>query len=165
MFRITTYNISDLEKEGTPVPEELAHQFEFRGFDHNDALEGHMASYVEFLIRDGERWTELQPQLEWHDRGNSHMPMLATYLRMLSEFRRIMEGRKRGVRRLDYLLSLEELERIADAQVPPLPPDTEELTDWKPWLAQSPASSAPNATASSRMPSNTSMLRSTMSGS
>ncbi len=78
-----------------------------------------MASYVEFLMRDGERWTELQPQLERNDRGNSHMPMLDTYLRMLSEFRRIMDSRKRGVRRLDYLLSLEELERIADAQVHP----------------------------------------------
>jgi uncharacterized protein YfbU (UPF0304 family) len=119
MFRVTTYSISDLEKEGTPVPEGFARQLEFRGFDHNDALEGHMASYVEFLMRDGERWTELQPQLERHDRGNSHMPMLGTYLRMLSEFRRIMDSRRRGVLRLGYLLSLEELERIVDAQVHP----------------------------------------------
>lgn len=119
MFRITTYSISDLEKEGTPVAEELAHQLEFRGFDHNDALEGHMASYVEFLMRDGERWTELQPQLERNDGGNSHMPMLDTYVRMLSEFRRIMDSRERGAGRLDYLLSLEELERIADARVHP----------------------------------------------
>ncbi len=119
MFRIAAYSISDLESEGTPVAEKLAHQLEFRGFDHNDALEGHMASYVEFLMRDGERWTELQPQLERNDRGNSHMPILDTYLRMLSEFRRIMDSRKRGAGRLDYLLSLEELERIADARVHP----------------------------------------------
>lgn len=119
MYRILTYSISDLEKQGTPVPKDLAHQLEFRGFDHNDALEGHMASYVEFLMSDGERWTELQPQLERNDRGNSHMPMLDTYLRMLSEFRRNMDSRKRGVRRLDYLLSLEELKRIADARVHP----------------------------------------------
>lgn len=119
MFRITTYSISDLESEGTPVAEKLARQLEFRGFDHNDALEGHMASYVRFLMRDGESWTELQPQLERNDRGNSHMPMLDTYLRMLSEFRRIMDSRKRGVRRFDYLSSLDELERIADARVHP----------------------------------------------
>ncbi|WP_026877249.1 YfbU family protein [Jiangella gansuensis] len=118
MFRIITYSISHLEGEGKRVPEKLA-QLEFLGFDHNDALEGHMASYVEFLMRDGERWTELQPQVERNDSGNSHMPMLDTYLRMLSEFRRIMDSRKRGVRRLDCLLSLEELERIADAQVHP----------------------------------------------
>lgn len=119
MFRIATYSITDLEKEGTPVPKELARQLEFRGFDHNDALEGHMASYVEFLMRDGERWTELQPQIQRHDRGNSHMPVLDTYLRMLSEFRRIMDGRKQGVRRLDYLLTRDELERVADAQIHP----------------------------------------------
>ena len=119
MYRILTYSIRDLEKEGAPVPEELARQLAFRGFDHNDALEGHMANYVEFLMRDGERWTELQPQLERNDRGNSHMPMLDTYLRMLSEFRRIMDSRERGARRLDYLLSLEELEQIADARVHP----------------------------------------------
>ena len=82
-----------------------------------------MADYVKFLMRDGERWTELQPQLERNDRGNSHMPMLDTYLRMLSEFRRIMDSRKRGVRRLDYLLSLEELERIAmHGSTPPTGP-------------------------------------------
>ena len=40
-------------------------------------------------------------------------------MRMLSEFRRIMDSRKRGVSRPDYLLSLEELERIADARVHP----------------------------------------------
>lgn len=119
MFRITTYSISDLESEGTPVSKKLAHELEFQGFDHNDALEGHMASYVEFLMRDGERWTELQPQLNRNDGGNSHMPALDTYLRMLSEFRRIMDSRKRGARRHDHLLSLEELERIADAQVHP----------------------------------------------
>jgi uncharacterized protein YfbU (UPF0304 family) len=119
MFRIITYSITDLEKQGMPVSEDLARQLELRGFDHNDALESHMADYVEFLMRDGERWTELQPQLERHDRGNSHMPVLDTYLRMLSEFRRIMDSRKRGTRRHDYLLSLEELERIADAQVHP----------------------------------------------
>ncbi len=52
-------------------------------------------------------------------RGNSHSPVLDTYLRMLSEYRRIMDSRERGVRRIDYLLSLEELEQIADARVHP----------------------------------------------
>lgn len=119
MFRIITYSINDPESVGAPVSEKLARQLEFRGFDHNDALEGHMASYVEFLMRDGERWTELRPQLERNDRGNSHIPMLDTYVRMLSEFRRIMDSRKRGTRRPDYLLSLEELERIAGVQAHP----------------------------------------------
>lgn len=119
MFRMITYSISKLRGEGMPVGENVAFQLEFAGFDHNDALEGHMADYVEFLMRDGERWTELQPQLERHDRGNSHSLMLATYMRMLSEFRRIMDGRRHGVRHHDYLLSLEELKQIAEARVHP----------------------------------------------
>lgn len=38
--------------------------------------------------------------------------MVDTYLRMPSEFRRIMDSHKRGVRRLGYLLSHEELNRL-----------------------------------------------------
>ncbi|WBB72678.1 YfbU family protein [Micromonospora sp. WMMD1128] len=118
MFRIITYSIDHLSKEGTPVNDELAFELEFRGFDHNDALEGHMASYVDFLMRD-DRWTELKPQLERNDNGNSHSRVLDTYLRMLSEFRRIMDGRERGFGRPDYLLSLKELEQIAAARIHP----------------------------------------------
>jgi uncharacterized protein YfbU (UPF0304 family) len=119
MFRIMTFSIDHLAKEGTPVAEELAHQLEFQGFDHNDSLEGHMASYVAFLMRDGERWTELGPQLERNDDGNSHSLMLDTYLRMLAEYRRIMDSRERGVSRLDYLLSKDELEQISEARIHP----------------------------------------------
>jgi uncharacterized protein YfbU (UPF0304 family) len=118
MFRIITYSIDRLSKEGAPVNDELAFELEFRGFDHNDALEGHMASYVDFLMRD-DRWTELKPQLERNDNGNSHSRMLDTYLRMLSEFRRIMDGRERGSSRRGYLLSQKELEQIAAALVHP----------------------------------------------
>jgi len=119
MFRICTYSIDHLRKEGVEVNDQLVYELQFRGFDHNDALEGHMASYVEFLMRDGERWSELQPQVESNDRGNSHSLMLDTYLRMLAEYRRIMDGRERGFSRLDYLLSEDELEQIANARIHP----------------------------------------------
>lgn len=119
MFRILTFSIDHLAREGVPVSEQLVHQLEFQGFDHNDSLEGHMASYVEFLMRDGERWTELTPQLERNDNGNSHLRMLDTYMRMLAEYRRIRDSRERRSSRLDYLLSDDELERIADARVHP----------------------------------------------
>ena len=33
-------------RTGAPVDDELALELEFQGFDHNDPLEGHMASYV-----------------------------------------------------------------------------------------------------------------------
>lgn len=119
MFRIVTYSIDHLAKEGSPIEEGLAFQLEFRGFDHNDALESHMADYVEFLMRD-DRWTELKPQLERNDNGNSHHRTLDTYLRMLAEYRRIMKGRERGsFRPTDYLLSSEELQQIAEGRVHP----------------------------------------------
>lgn len=118
MFRIITYSIDRLEEEGSKVDDRLKHSLEFMGFDHNDALEGHMASYVEFLMRD-DRWTELKAQLERNDDGNSHHRVLDVYMRMLAEYRRIMDGRGRGLSRMDYFLSLEELQKIAKASVHP----------------------------------------------
>ena len=118
MFRIITYSIDRLEEDGSTVDEKLKNSLEFRGFDHNDALEGHMASYVEYLMRD-DRWTELRPQLERNDSGNSHHRVLAVYVRMLAEYRRIMDGRGRGFSRTDYFLSLEELQQIDEASIHP----------------------------------------------
>ncbi|EYT49283.1 MULTISPECIES: YfbU family protein [Dietzia] len=118
MFRVITYSIERLEKDGAEVDEELKGSLEFVGFDHNDPLEGQMASYVQFLMRDG-RWTELGAQLERHDNGNSHHRVLEMYLRMLAEYRRIMDGRGRGFSRMDYFLSLDELQQIDEASVHP----------------------------------------------
>lgn len=119
MFRICTFSIDHLRKEDVELDDQLVYELEFMGFDHNDALEGHMASYVGFLMRGGERWTELQPQIKSNDDGNSHSLMLDTYSRMLAEYRRIMDGRKRGFSRIDYLLNEDELEQIANARVHP----------------------------------------------
>lgn len=118
MFRVITFSIDHLEKEGTPVDKQLAFRLEFRGFDHNDALEGHMATYVKYQMQN-DRWSELKLQVERNDRGNSHARMLDIYARMLAEFRRVMDSRKRGFDRYDYLLTLDELQQIADAQVHP----------------------------------------------
>lgn len=118
MFRIITFSIRHLEEGESPVDEKLAFELEFQGFDHNDPLEGHMADYVEFLMR-GDRWTELKPQLERNDNGNSHHRVLDSYLRMLAEYRRIADGRERGHSRYDYLLSRDELEQISAARVHP----------------------------------------------
>lgn len=119
MHRIVTFSTRRLAAAGTPVDPELESQLAYRGFDHNDSLEGHMARYVRFLMADGEHWEELIPQIEETDGGNSHSPMLATYQRMLTEYRRIMESRTRRHRPEDYLLSAEELRRLADAQIHP----------------------------------------------
>lgn len=119
MFRIITFSMDHLTREGVELDKQLAYELEFQGFDHNDPLEGHMASYVEFLMRDGDRWTELKPQLARHDGGNSHSLVLDTYLRMLSEYRRIMDTRERGFSHLDYLLSKDELEQVAAGRIHP----------------------------------------------
>ncbi|MCA0297101.1 MAG: YfbU family protein [Actinobacteria bacterium] len=118
MFRIITFSIDHQRAKGTPVGEGLASQLEFRGFDHNDPLEGHMASYVAYQMKN-DAWSELRPQVERHDRGNSHSRMLDVYARMLAEYRRVMDGRKRGFGRHDYLLTPDELRQIADARVHP----------------------------------------------
>lgn len=118
MFRVLTFSIEHLAEQGRDVGDELQYDLEFHGFDHNDALEGHMASYVDFLMGDG-RWAELKPQVERNDNGNSHVLMLDKYLRMLTEYRRIMADRERGQGRLDYLLSFDELQRVAAERVHP----------------------------------------------
>ncbi|MCV7441238.1 YfbU family protein [Mycobacterium paraense] len=118
MFRSITFSIRRLEKQGTTVDEDTAYGLEFRGFDHNDGLEHHMASYVEYLMADG-RWSELRPQLDNNDSGNSHRRMLDIYMRMLAEYRRILDSRNRGFDPDDYLLSAEELAQVAAARVHP----------------------------------------------
>nr|WP_296778966.1 YfbU family protein [Rhodococcus sp. (in: high G+C Gram-positive bacteria)] len=118
MFRIITFSIRRLEKDGTTVDDDLRYELEFQGFDGNDGLEGHMASYVEFLMSDG-KWPELQEQVDNNDAGNSHTLVLDTYMRMVTEHRRIKASRDRGHRLDDYLLSLDELAQIASARVHP----------------------------------------------
>jgi uncharacterized protein YfbU (UPF0304 family) len=118
MFRCITFSIQRLEKDGTPVDEETTSKLEFQGFDHNDGLERHMASYIEHLMADG-RWRELRPQLANNDDGNSHRRMLDIYMRMLAEYRRIVDGRDRGFDPDAYLLSVEELQQVAAARVHP----------------------------------------------
>lgn len=71
LFRVITFSTDQLSKEGTPADEELAYELEFQGFDHNDALEGQMAGYIDFLTRGG-CWTELKSQLERIAEARTH---------------------------------------------------------------------------------------------
>lgn len=118
MFHIITYSLDHLSEEGRLAADNPASDLEFQGVDHNDALESHIASHVDHLMAD-DRWTELKPQVQRNDNGNSHMRMLDTYLRMLAEYRRIMDSRERGFGRPDYLPSEDELRRIAAARIHP----------------------------------------------
>lgn len=118
MFRVITFSIEALGADAG-LDDETSRRLVFRGFDHNDALEGHMARYVEFMMRDGQHWTELQPQIAANDDGNSHMEMLDVYMRMLSEYRRIMDSRERRFTSDAWKLTRDDLTRIADAVVHP----------------------------------------------
>lgn len=119
MFRIITFSIERLEKGGEKFDKGLLYGLRFRGFDHNDSLEGHMARYVRYQMRDENRWAELQPQAEAADNGNSHMRMLEIYMRMLTEFRKIMKPRERRFDRNAYFLTIDELRAIDAATVHP----------------------------------------------
>lgn len=119
MFGTISYSIDRLVERGEDPDQEMSRGLHFGGFDFNDALEGHMADYVEFLTEDETRWAELQPQIAATDRGNSHRRMLDLYLRMLAEYRSIMDSRGRVFSPESYLLSGAELQRIYAARVHP----------------------------------------------
>lgn len=112
MFRMTNFSAQELAKAGTPVSDEISSDLRFAGFDFNDELEGQMADYVSYLVAQG-KWSEIKPVLE-KDGGNSHGTMLPSYLRMLTEFRRILDNPKRKVPS-KYVFDAVELQAVAEA--------------------------------------------------
>ena len=118
MFRNITFSVKHHADEGSPIDGKLVDRLEYAGFDRNDALEGHMASYIEYFMKGG-LWPELKPFVAKHDDGNSHIQMLDIYSRMLAEYRRIMDSRERRYTQDQYLLSPEELAKIAEVKTHP----------------------------------------------
>lgn len=78
-----------------------------------------MARYVRYQMRDEHHWAELQPQVAESDNGNSHMQMLDIYMRMLTEYRKIMKPRGQRYDRDAYFLTAEELRAIDAATIHP----------------------------------------------
>lgn len=92
MFRVLRHSLDHLSTDAkAEIGEHADHALTFNGFDHNDSRELALARYVQFLVADG-RWEEQEEVLE-RDGGNSHMPKLATYLRMLAAFEPLMARR------------------------------------------------------------------------
>lgn len=118
MFRIAGYSLVHLEKSGTSVSEGLTEALRYQGFDHNNALEHKMASYVRHLVADS-RWTEQAGVVNGPSGGNSHSPRLGLYMRMLGEYRRIIARRGPAIGRNDYLLSEDQLRAIAAERIHP----------------------------------------------
>lgn len=118
LFRAALASMAELRKQGTEIDESLERALKFEGFDHNDRLENQMANYVQFLVED-DKWLEQTEVVSGPDRGNSHHQMLPVYSRMLTEFREVKQNPARKSGRKSYLLSEEELRKIAAARVHP----------------------------------------------
>jgi len=118
-FRMVDASVAELEKT-EPVSEDIVHALRFRGFDHNHPLEHRMADYAKFLVSDG-RWEERAEFFNGPAKGNSHHPTIETYSRLLAEYRRIREERRRkpSTGRTSPTLSAADLQDLAAARVHP----------------------------------------------
>lgn len=85
MFTRIEWSVEHLsDKDRASLGEHSDYALRFRGFDFNNSQEGRLASYAHFLIKD-EKYESMAKCFDaQHEHGNSHMPTLATYQRMLS---------------------------------------------------------------------------------
>jgi hypothetical protein len=97
MFTLLEYG---LKQVGDRVEAELgddARLLEFAGFDLNNSRESRLLGYAKHLIST-ERWEGLAAHFDdQHERGNSHMPTLKRYERMLDAFRTVVDRKKAAV--------------------------------------------------------------------
>lgn len=116
MFRVIEASIDNVGVEAIRALDEHAeHALRFRGFDFNDRRESRLADYAAHLVQGG-RWTELAVYFDdKHERGNSHAPMLDSYLRMRLVFQPIWETKIHGPDRGRYHLTENELHEVVRA--------------------------------------------------
>ncbi len=117
MFTQLEWSVHHLsEQERASLGENAEYALTFSGFDFNNSYEGRLASYAHFLIKD-ERWTSMAKYFDAeHERGNSHMPALASYQRMLSVFKPMWERKVKTMGGPNtYRFSAEELREIVAA--------------------------------------------------
>ena len=86
MYRAITFSYDKLEDKSAI---ESLSGLKFRGFDGN--YETALMSYTKYFIMDLERFQELKYGQEVPDL-NSHTPMLASYLKMLAEWKKFEGG-------------------------------------------------------------------------
>ncbi len=117
MFSTIERSVAELtDEERSSLGDGVDYALNFRGFDFNDPQEGRLASYARHLISDGS-WSEMAGHFDdEHERGNSHMPTLATYQRMLSVWRPIWDKKLKSYGGPnDYHFTGDELQQILDA--------------------------------------------------
>ncbi|MDA8073392.1 MAG: YfbU family protein [Actinomycetota bacterium] len=111
MFRVMKASIGELDDaERDALLADHKYDLCFQGFDGNDAREGKMASYVDYL-QATDRWTDLAEDVKAADGGNSHSLMLGRYEGMLRVFRPIWKEAVRGGG--PAVLTAEQLRQIA----------------------------------------------------
>jgi uncharacterized protein YfbU (UPF0304 family) len=117
MFRILKYSV---EQVAGQLPDDEVRTLTFHGFDLNDDFESRLLGYARWLVSDGDRWQEQAEVFsDQNDRGNSHMPRLATYRRMLEAYEPIWRSIIRRGGRPRNLLTADELRQVTAAAVHP----------------------------------------------
>lgn len=116
MFRVIESSVREIGPERMiEIDKHVVGGSGFRGFDFNDPREARLADYAEHLVRKG-RWEELAVYFDpEHEGGNSHSPMLGSYLAMLDVFQPIWREMVHGVGRGRYVLNEDELGPILQA--------------------------------------------------
>jgi uncharacterized protein YfbU (UPF0304 family) len=90
---------------------------QFFGFDLNSRFESRLLRYARHCIEQ-DHWRELAVYFDdKHEGGNSHMPSIEIYERMLAEFRPIWHRKLREMG--DYKLTAEAVKQVIDAKVHP----------------------------------------------
>jgi uncharacterized protein YfbU (UPF0304 family) len=117
MFTTVERSVAELSgDERASLGDHADHAFKFRGFDSNNSQEARLASYAHHLIKD-DRWPEMADRFDdKHERGNSHMPVLATYQRMLSVWKPLWDRKIKSYGGPNnYRFTADELQQILAA--------------------------------------------------
>jgi uncharacterized protein len=113
MFGILERSVEELsEEERADIGKDAEHALRFHGFDFNDSREARLASYAQFLIST-DHWQEMAKHFDaGHEQGNSHLPRLALYQRMLAVWQPIWREKLRSIRPDAYLYTPAELQEV-----------------------------------------------------
>lgn len=119
MFCTITVSIQRLRGAGQGIDDDTERLLQFDGFDFQLKAETRLLDYVRYLVSET-RWSEVLPVLgPDHDDGNSHGPRLDLYQRILGEYQLIRHEQKPRLELSDYLLTADQLHRLADAATHP----------------------------------------------
>jgi uncharacterized protein YfbU (UPF0304 family) len=118
MFTVSEASMNELVPDSlAELGDDAEYDLRFRGFDQSDQKETRLLGYAEYSIASGKWTSQATLFTDAHDDGNSHMPTLAIYQRMLPVYRAIVERRKsaRGHGLDPYRFDVNDLREMLDA--------------------------------------------------